>query len=388
MTPKHDMHDIPRAKHDITRAAHLNGAKDTASNGLTPPLQPATTFERAGDLSYPSGRVYRRGDDPSLEPAANLLAALENAPACCLFSSGMAAAMAVLQALDPGDRVLMPDSLYWGVKRFALTHGVRAGLAFEFLPNRDVTAWETRLSKGDIRLIWLETPSNPDWQIQDIARLTGAARSAGAHSVADNTVATPLLTRPLALGADLVLHSATKYLNGHSDVLAGALLPKQAGDPLWQRIFSLHYGGGAVLGSFDAWLLARGMRTLGLRVARSCENALAIARHFAGHPKMADVLYPGLPTHPDHEIAKRQMQGGFSGMVSLRVKGGADAAVAVQGRCELFRRATSLGGVESLIEHRASVEGDASAVPDDLLRLSVGIENIEDLIADLTQAIG
>ena len=378
----------PKKPHDITRAVHLNGAKDTASSGLVPPVQPASTFERAGDLGYPSGRIYKRGDDPTLEPAAGLLAALEHAPACCLFSSGMAAAMTVLQALEPGDRVLMPDSLYWGIKRFALTHGVRAGLAFEFLPNRDTAAWEARLSRGDVRLIWLETPSNPDWQIQDIARLAEAARNAGARSVADNTVATPLLTKPLALGVDLVMHSATKYLNGHSDVLAGAVLPKDAGDALWQRIFTLHHGGGAVLGSFEAWLLARGMRTLGLRVARSCENALTIARHFAGHPAVTDVLYPGLPTHPDHEIAKRQMQGGFSGMLSLRIKGGADAAIAAQARCELFQRATSLGGVESLIEHRASVEGDAGTVPDDLLRLSVGIENIEDLIADLTQAIG
>jgi Fe-S cluster biogenesis protein NfuA len=239
---------------------------------------------------------------------------------------------------------------------------------------------------GQTRLVWIETPANPTWDITDIAAAARIAHDARARLAVDSSVPSPVLTRPIAFGADLVVHSATKYLNGHSDVLAGAIVTKQE-DGFWQRLRAWHRDGGAVLGPFEAWLLLRGMRTLFLRVERCSESALAIARHFEGHSLVSHVLYPGLPGHPGHAIAARQMSGGFGGMLSLRIRGGEPAAMAVAAAVRVIKRATSLGGVESLIEHRASIEGPSSPVPNDLLRLSVGIESPEDLIADLSQAL-
>lgn len=236
------------------------------------------------------------------------------------------------------------------------------------------------------KLIWIETPANPTWEILEIAAAAAHAKEIGARLAVDSTVPTPVLTRPIEHGADLVFHSATKYLNGHGDLIAGALVTA-AEDSFWKRVRGNRARGGAVLGAFEAWLLQRGMRTLYLRVARASASALAIARHFHGHPKLVAVLYPGLESHPGHGIAARQMRGGFGGMLSLRVAGGASAALEVAGRVRVFVRATSLGGVESLIEHRASVEGAASPVPADLLRLSIGIEDPADLVEDLEQAL-
>jgi cystathionine gamma-synthase len=235
--------------------------------------------------------------------------------------------------------------------------------------------------------LWIETPANPLWSITDIAGAAEIAHQAGALLAVDSTAATPVLTRPLALGADIVMHSATKYLNGHSDVIAGSLTVARE-DEFWQRLLTARSGGGAILGSLEAYLLLRGMRTLHVRVERACHSAQRIAERFAGHPNVEAVLYPGLPTHPGHAIAARQMVGGFGGMLSIRVKGGAAAAIAAAARVELWKRATSLGGVESLVEHRASIEGAGSPVPPDLLRLSVGIEHPDDLIADLEAALG
>jgi cystathionine gamma-synthase len=239
---------------------------------------------------------------------------------------------------------------------------------------------------GRTKLIWIETPANPDWGVTDIAGVAAIARRAGAKLAVDNTVPTPVLTRPLALGADFVMHSATKYLNGHTDLLAGALVAARQDDH-WQRILALRGSGGAVLGAFEAWLLLRGMRTLFVRVRHASVSALEIARHFDGHPKLVEVLYPGLERHPGHAVAARQMEGGFGAMLSLRVKGGAEGALKVAARCHLWVRATSLGGTESLLEHRASVEGPSSPVQKDLLRLSVGLEEPGDLIEDLEQAL-
>jgi cystathionine gamma-synthase len=240
---------------------------------------------------------------------------------------------------------------------------------------------------GRTRLVWIETPANPLWSVTDITGAAEIAHRAGAFLAVDSTAATPVLTRPLSLGADIVMHSATKYLNGHSDVIAGSLTTGRT-DEFWQALVAARSGSGAILGGYEAALLLRGMRTLYLRVERACRSAQLIAEALARHPKVEAVLYPGLPEHPGHAVAAQQMQGGFGGMLSVRVKGGADAAIAAAARVEIWKRATSLGGVESLIEHRASVEGPDTPVPLDLLRLSVGIEEPQDLIDDLSAALG
>jgi len=257
----------------------------------------------------------------------------------------------------------------------------------DLVDGSDPGAIAAALRPGATKLVWIETPANPTWAITDIARAAQLAHDAGARLAVDSTVATPLLTQPIALGADLVMHSATKYLNGHSDVVAGALVTARQ-DDFWARIETLRHDGGAILGPFEAWLLLRGMRTLPLRVERACRTAALLAQRLAAHPSVAAVLYPGLPDHRGHAVAARQMRGGFGGMLSIRVKGGEEAAIATAARVRIWKRATSLGGVESLIEHRASVEGPDTPVPPDLLRLSVGIEDPDDLLADLDQALG
>ena len=242
------------------------------------------------------------------------------------------------------------------------------------------------MTDGKTKLVWIESPCNPTWDVIDIGAAADIAHGVGARLAIDSTIATPVLTQPIEFGADIVMHSATKYLNGHSDVVAGALATTKE-DEFWARICRNRVDGGAILGPFEAWLLQRGMRTLFLRVRRSSESAMTIARQFEGHPNLEAVLYPGLASHPGHEVAKRQMQGGYGGMLSLRVKGGEEEALAVVKKCKVFTRATSLGSVESLIEHRYSIEGKGSPIPKDLVRLSIGIESVDDLIADLEQAL-
>jgi len=369
-----------------TEAAQALGWIEPAFGGVVPPAHFATTFERAGDGSYPLGRAYSRDQNPTYDQAEALLTRLEGGQASLLFASGMAAATAAFLALGPGDHVLVPKVMYWALRKWLLEFAAPWGLAVELFDNDDLADLGRRLRPGKTRLVWLETPANPTWAVTDIAAAANMAHSAGARLAVDSTSASPVLTRPLALGADLVMHSATKYLNGHSDVIAGALTTAHD-DAWWQRIRYVRSGNGAVLGPVEAWLLLRGMRTLYVRVRAASANALAFARHFEGHPKLAAVLYPGLASHPGHAVAARQMQGGFGGMLSVRVKGGEAAAMAVAARLALIKRATSLGGVESLVEHRASVEGPASPVPPDLLRLSIGIEAADDLIADFTQAL-
>jgi cystathionine gamma-synthase len=370
-----------------TLAAQALGEIDAASGTLTPVINLSTNYEQEPDGAYHQGRVYTRADNPTYEHAERLLAALEGGDGgCILFASGMAAATAIFQSLIPGDHVVVARVLYWGVRKWLAEFGLTWGLDVEFVDTADLRAVEAAIRPGSTRLLWVETPANPTWEITDLAAVCKLAHAAGARVAVDNTVATPVLTRPIELGADLVVHSATKYLNGHSDVLAGAVLSAR-NDPFWQRIRSWRRSAGAVPGPFEAWLLQRGMRTLFLRVRRASENALTIARHFETHPLIRAVLYPGLPSHPGHEIAARQMSGGFGGMLSIRLAGGAEQAMAVLGAVKVFKRATSLGGVESLIEHRRSMEGPSSSVPDDLLRLSVGIEAPGDLVADLEAAL-
>jgi len=376
-----------RAVSPQTLAAQALGEVDPVSGGLVPVVNLSTTYERQPDGSYPQDRVYARADNPTFEPAERLLAALEGAGGgCALFASGMAAATAVFQCLRPGDHVLVSRVLYWGVRAWLAEFALTWGLDVEFTDTTDPGALASAIRPGQTRLLWLETPANPMWQITDLAAACELAHSAGVRVAVDNTVPTPVLTRPFEHGADLVVHSASKYLNGHSDVLAGAVLSARP-DPFWERIRSWRRSSGAVLGPFEAWLLQRGMRTLFLRVHRASETALAIASHFHGHPAITAVLYPGLPSHPGHEIAARQMDGGFGGMLSIRLAGEAEHAAAVLREVRVFKRATSLGGVESLIEHRAGTEGPSSPVPGDLLRLSVGIEATADLITDLESAL-
>jgi cystathionine gamma-synthase len=282
--------------------------------------------------------------------------------------------------------VLVSRVLYWGVRKWLAEFALTWGLDVEFTDTTDLGAVAAAIRPGRTRLLWVETPANPMWEITDLAAVCSLAHAAGVRVAVDNTVATPVLTRPFEHGADLVVHSATKYLNGHSDVLAGAVLTASR-DPFWERIRSWRRNAGAVLGPFEAWLLQRGMRTLFLRVHRASESALAIATKLSGHPALTEVLYPGMPAHPGHQIAARQMDGGFGGMLSIRLAGGAEHAIAVLQAVRVFKRATSLGGVESLIEHRAAVEGPSSPVPADLLRLSIGIEAVGDLVADLEAAL-
>lgn len=370
-----------------TLAAQALGWLDPASNGVIPPIQPSTTYARDENYEKVGGHGYTRDENPTYEQCEALLTVLEEGHAALLFSSGMAAASAALMALAPGDHIVAPSVMYHGLRTWLVEVGSHWGLEVDFVPPGDIGAITAAMRPGSTKLVWIETPCNPTLEITDIAAAADVAHTAGAMLAVDSTVATPVLTRPLTLGADLVMHSATKYLNGHSDVLAGVLVTPRD-DEWWQRVHFLRHQNGAMLGPFEAWLLLRGMRTLYLRVARSCESALAIARHFDGDRRLADVLYPGLPRHPGHDIAATQMTGGFGGVLSIRVAGGAEAALAVAKAVRVFTPATSLGGVESLIEHRATAEGATSPIPADLLRLSIGIEDTGDLIADLDQALG
>ncbi|HLY07269.1 MAG TPA: PLP-dependent aspartate aminotransferase family protein [Rhizomicrobium sp.] len=366
-----------------TLAAQALGWIDEDSGAVVPPLHLSTTFERAPDNSFPSGRSYARADSPAFNQAEALLAALEGGTEAMVFASGMAAATCVFLSLAPGDHIVAPQVMYWALRDW-LAKASHLEVSFVGSNTAD---FQQALIPGRTRLVWIETPANPLWDITDIEAVARLAHQAGAQVAVDSTVATPVFTRPLALGADIVMHSATKYLNGHSDVVAGALITGENSD-FWQKLKALRVQFGSIPGPFECYLLARGMRTLYPRVRLAAANALALARRLGNHPKIAQVLYPGLPEFPGHEIAARQMQGGFGGMLSIRVRGGEDAAIAAAAKLRLWKRATSLGGVESLVEHRASVEGPDSPCPRDLLRLSVGIENVDDLYADLAQALG
>ena len=380
-------HHSPRTNlNPETIAAQGLGWIDAETGAVVPPIHSATTYARDEGYELIGGRSYARPDNPTVEQPEQLLAALEGGEAAALFASGMASAVTLFQSLAPGDHVVAPRSMYWGLRDWLTGEGRRWGLSIDLVDSTVLEAVASAVQPGRTRLIWIETPANPDWGVTDIAGVAAIAKRASAKLAVDNTVPTPVLTKPLALGADVVMHSATKYLNGHTDLLAGALVTARA-DDLWQRILTVRGSGGAVLGAFEAWLLLRGMRTLFLRVRHASASALKIARHFDGHPKLVEVLYPGLARHPGHAVAARQMQGGFGAMLSLRVKGGAEGALKVANHCRLWVRATSLGGTESLLEHRASVEGPSSPVQKDLLRLSVGLEEPGDLIEDLEQAL-
>lgn len=374
-------------------AAQGLGWVDDQTRAVVPPIHTSTTFLRDPDNQYRSGRIYARDHNPTFDQAEAVLTALEGGHASLLFASGMAAATAVFQALAPGDRVLAPKVMYWSLRNWLANFATQWGLRVQFIDMSNPDHVRSAVQSDKIDLVWIETPANPLWTITDIAATSEIAHASGAIVAVDSTVATPVLTRPFELGADIVMHSATKYLNGHSDVIAGTLTARED-TPLWQRIRSIRAQIGGVLGPFEAWLLTRGMRTLFPRVRAACASAQSIAERLAQHPLIDEVLYPGLPSFPGHELAAQQMHGGFGGMLSIRVRGskngsvtGEEAAIATAAKVQLWKRATSLGGVESLIEHRASVEGAGTPVPGDLLRLSVGLEETDDLVADLEQAL-
>ena len=376
-----------RPLHPRSLAAQAMGKIDPLTKAVVPPIHVSTTYIRDEDNAYSTGFVYGRPDNETVHEAQAVLAMLEEAKAgALLFGSGMAAATAVFQALSPGDHVVASKVMYWALRAWLLTEATRWGLKIDFVETDDLAKLKDAVKPGVTKLIWAETPSNPLWTITDIAAVAEIAHAAGARLAVDSTCASPVHTRPLTLGADIVMHAATKVLNGHSDVVAGALCAN-AEDEFWARIKTVRKGQGGILGPFEAYLLMRGMRTLHVRQERQSASAMALAQKLAAHPLVSRVLYPGLPQHPGHDIAARQMEGGFGFMLSVQVSGGETAAVKSAAHVELYKRATSLGGVESLIEHRASIEGVGSPCPPDLLRLSTGIEDVEDLYADLDQAL-
>jgi len=367
-----------------TLAAHAGLAVDPVTGAVTPPIHLSTTFEREPDGSYRAGHVYSRTSNPNRRALEGALAMLEGGDAALAFSSGSAATMSVFQALKAGDHVLAPDDAYYGTLRTARELLGPWGLQLDVVDMTDLDAVK-RAVKPNTRVVWVETPSNPLVRIVDIAALAELAHSVGARCVVDNTWATPVLQHPLALDADVVMHSTTKYLGGHSDLLGGALVFGTR-DEHFDRLFALQTLGGAVPSPFDCWLLLRGMRTLPWRMRAHCANAAGVARFLATREEVEVVHYPGLPTHPAHALAARQMSD-FGGMLSVQIRGGREEALALTTRLKLFTRATSLGGPESLIEHRASVEGPATKAPENLLRISVGLENVDDLVEDLEQAL-
>jgi cystathionine gamma-synthase len=367
-----------------TLAIHAGHAIDPGTGALTLPIHLSTTFERAADGSYPHGYTYIRSANPTRQALEQCLAALEEGAAAAAFASGSAATAAVFQALAPGDHVVAPRDVYYGTARLLRETFVPWGLEATFADMTDLDHVRQAV-RPNTKLVWVETPSNPLLKISDIAAIAAIAHAAGAQCACDNTWATPVLQRPLALGADLVIHSSTKYLGGHSDVMGGAVVATADGE-LVGRIRQIQESGGAVPSPFDCWLVLRGIRTLPYRMRAHSEHAAQVAEFLRGHQRIAAVHYPGLAQHPGHDVAARQMTA-FGGMASCQVHGGREAALAVAAHVRLFTRATSLGGIESLIEHRASIEGPGTQTPESLLRLSIGLEHPDDLIEDLAQAL-
>jgi cystathionine gamma-synthase len=367
-----------------TIAVHAGHSVDPATGAVAAPIYLSTTFERDVEGTYSRGFMYTRNDNPNRHALERGVSMLEEGEAAAAFASGTGATMSILQALAPGDHVLAHIDAYYGTSRLIREIFLRWGLQADFVDMSNLAAVKKAL-QPNTKLAWAETPSNPLLKIVDLAAVGELVHDAGAIFVCDNTWA-PVLQRPIDLGADLILHSTTKYFGGHCDVLGGIVVSKKDSE-FFNRIRRVQYEGGAVPSPFDCWLILRGMRTLPWRMRAHSENALKIAEFLAQHPKVARVHYPGLRSHPGHEVAAKQMSG-FGGMLSLEVKDGYDAAMAVAAKAKIFIRATSLGGVESLIEHRASIEGPGTTSPEGLLRLSIGLENAGDLIEDLDQALG
>jgi cystathionine gamma-synthase len=371
--------------HIETLAVHAGSPVDQKTGAVTPPIHLSTTFERAPDGSFPSGFIYSRSGNPNRQALEVCLAQLEGGAAAAAFSSGQAATFAILQSLGPGDHVIAPEDAYYGTADLLLDHFSHWGLETTLADMTDPAAVEAAV-RPNTRLLWVETPSNPRIRVTDIAALVEIAKRASARVACDNTWATPMLQHPLQLGADLVMHATTKYLGGHSDILGGAVVSRED-DEFFARIRQVQSTAGAVPSPFESWLVMRGIRTLPYRMRAHSANALAIARYLVAHPRIEHVYYPGLETDAGHAVASRQMSLP-GGMLSFLLRGaGREETMAMSARLQIFTRATSLGGPESLIEHRASIEGPRTRAPENLLRVSVGLEHHEDLIADLAQAL-
>jgi cystathionine gamma-synthase len=374
-----------------TRAIHAGYEPDPTTGSVIPPIYATSTYKQDGVGGLRGGYEYSRSANPTRTVLEANLAALEEGERGFSFASGLAAEHTLLQSLcSPGDHVVIPDDAYGGTYRLFAKVEQPWGLAHTAAPVSDVDKVRAAIRPGETRLVWLETPTNPLLNVGDIEALAGIAHDAGALLVVDNTFASPYLQQPLTLGADVVVHSTTKYCGGHSDVVGGALVVRD--HELAERLTFHQNAIGAVAGPFDAWLTLRGLKTLAVRMDRHCDNAERVVEFLAGHPKVSQVIYPGLPEHPGHAVASRQMKR-YGGIVSFRVAAGEQAALDACARAEVFTLAESLGGIESLIEHpgrmtHSSVAGTELEVPDDLIRLSVGIETVEDLVADLDRALG
>ncbi|WP_236242702.1 PLP-dependent aspartate aminotransferase family protein [Streptomyces sp. CC228A] len=381
-----------RAYRAETRAAQGDGWRCPTTGAVPPPVSMGATFARDDQYRMPAGLAYLRDQGmPGYEQVEGVVAGLEGGSDALVFASGMAAATAVFQVLPAGARVVVPHTMYFGLTTWLREFGAQRGLDVVPVAMDDLDAVAVAVAEGPTALLWAESPANPTWLVTDLAACADIARRAGALFAVDNTVPTPVHTRPFALGADLVMHSGTKYLNGHNDVVAGLLVagprPTAEQQELWERLRLHRRLAGPILGPWDAYLLLRGIRTLFPRMQRISATALALAEHFSAHPLVSRVAYPGLPGDPGHAVASRQMGGGYSGMLSLHVAGPWKRSLRAAEHCELFIRATSLGGVESLVEHRYTFEGPDSTSPKDMLRLSVGLEDPADLVADLEQAL-
>ncbi|GAB4519311.1 MAG: cystathionine gamma-synthase [Roseibium sp.] len=374
--------------HPDSLLAHGGGGFDAATGAVVPPIPTATTFVRdeSYDLVSP-GHLYSRDDNALYARTERLIAELEGGAEGRLFASGMAAVAAIARTVPPGGTLLAQSGIYWGTTLFLRKLCVRANVALIEADAGDGEAFLDEISVTRPDLVWLEVPNNPFLDVADIPAIAESCRKTGALLAVDATAATPLILKPLTFGADLVMHSATKALNGHSDLLGGVVTTADANSDAWTLIREERKLAGAVLGSFETWLLLRGLRTLALRVERMNANAGAVAAFLEAHPKVDKVLYPGLPSHPRHALAKSMMSGGFGSLLSVQLKGGKEEALKVAGALDLFQRATSLGGTESLVEHRFTIEGESSGVPENLLRLSLGIEHADDLVGDLDQAL-
>jgi len=369
-----------------TRAVHAGRHIDPATGAVTMPIHLSTTFERSPSGEYPLGFSYSREDNPNRRALETCLADLEGGTKALSFSSGLAVAMALVQGLEPGDHILAPDDVYWGLRKVIGEVFGRWPLEATYVDMTDLDAVRADL-RPTTRLVWVETPSNPLMKITDLAAIASLVRAVSPHivTVCDGTFATPVLQRPLECGIDMVAHSTTKYIGGHSDVIGGALITLHD-NYLFERARASQHYGGAVPSPFDCWLTLRGLDTFPYRVRAQSENAMRVARYLQAHPAVERVHYPGLPDHPGHAIAARQMSA-FGGMLSFQVRGTRETALGVAARCGLFIRATSLGGAHSLIEHRASIEGPTTRTPQNLLRVSIGLEHTDDLIEDLAQAL-
>ena len=367
-----------------TIAIHAGNHNDQSTKAVIQPIVMSTTFVREADGSFPAGYIYSRSSNPNRSSLENVLAKLEGGVDAAAFSSGNAAGMAVFQTLKPGTHVICPDDMYHGLRN-QLKNLFADILEFDFI---DVNAEAVLKShiKVNTGLIWIETPSNPLLKVTDIKKVVSIAHQHKIKVACDNTFATPVCQQPLALGADLVMHSSTKYFGGHSDLMGGALVTPEKSE-WWTKIRQVQEMGGAIPSPMDCYFLARSIKTLPYRIRGHVHNAQLLAEYLENHPKIENVMYPGLPSHPQHQIAKEQMQS-FGGMLSFCVKGGAEEAKRVVNNLKIFTQATSLGGVESLIEHRASVEGPDTKTPHNLLRVSVGLEHIDDLVVDMEQALG